>query len=293
MSSSKVKIQPTLRDRKILTFLWRWKLVSTAALYARYFASAKPMAAYNRLKKLENSGLVRQELIHHSTQFAWAISRKGFNFIKEDLPQLKRGNFKSDAPYHDALVTAIHLGEWLVDVPGGVKSFSEQQMKTYFPEHYPNWLPDIESHRPDGFWCISRGGSNKVTALEVQRSAQSKGWWESVQAFYDLSTGIDQVIWVCESSHGIKTLGQKFCMGAQGDRPKHFVFSLKDLFDKGWTAPSLFGPDQLKIFSELLDEGGMNGRENFLTRFLLDFRKSPVNLKEYDPQKNSKKLYDL
>ena len=40
------------RDRDILNFLWRWKLVSTAALGVRFFNSSA-QAAYKRLNTLE------------------------------------------------------------------------------------------------------------------------------------------------------------------------------------------------------------------------------------------------
>ena len=57
------KVYLTPRDRKILVFLWRWKFASTMGLHARYFRKTRPMAAYNRLRKLERSGYLTPAIV--------------------------------------------------------------------------------------------------------------------------------------------------------------------------------------------------------------------------------------
>lgn len=83
--------------------------------------------------------------------------------------------YKSENKEHDFWVTAIHLGDWLYQIPIGSALCSEQQLRRLHRDHYPEWVPKSTDHRPDGWWNINCGRPNNksLIALEVELSRKS------------------------------------------------------------------------------------------------------------------------
>ena len=76
---SKRRFQVTARDRRILQFLWRWKLASTATLASqRFFPGCSIVRGYNRLLELKKIGLVECHADQKLLNYAWMLSKKGF-----------------------------------------------------------------------------------------------------------------------------------------------------------------------------------------------------------------------
>ena len=110
----------TERDLCLLKFLWRWKLLSTAALTEAFFKDRSPITAYVRLWHLKEANFIQLVSESGGKEFYWCLAPKGFGAIQNSLPDLAELGFKSKNIEHDALVTAVHLGDWLTISPKGI-----------------------------------------------------------------------------------------------------------------------------------------------------------------------------
>lgn len=167
-------IRANPQDNSLLDFLWRWQLASTSVLSARFYPERSPRQAYERLRKLERGGLIQCYIVFNGRGYAWGITKRAFTDMVHHLPALQSEGFLSEDKEHDLLVSAIHLGDWLWEQPQGSEVFSEQQLRTYHPEVYPAWIPQSQSHRPDGYWYTGHTADGRTIALEVEFFSGSK-----------------------------------------------------------------------------------------------------------------------
>jgi hypothetical protein len=138
---------------QILKFIWKWKVVSTSAVYYRFLPLYKWAAAttYKRLLKLEKRNYISLKFIESPGYFLWSVTRLGLNSIIDELPPLREQGFESEAPRHDLLVLAAHYGNWLpTNTANDVAFFTEQELRRQDQETFLDWMPSVNSHRPDG-----------------------------------------------------------------------------------------------------------------------------------------------
>lgn len=131
----------TERDLKILRYLWRWKVLSTAALTEKFFPERSPITAYTRLWHLQDGNYIRLIPLSDGKRFVWGLDQKGLASIKNQLPDLREIGFKSENVEHDHLVSAIHIGEWLTTTTSDDYFFSEQELRRFHLDQYPEWVP--------------------------------------------------------------------------------------------------------------------------------------------------------
>lgn len=264
----------TKRDHRLLMHLWRWKLVSASALAHRYF-DGNTVYAYKRCNILKQKGLIQIIPIRIEKHFAWTLTKKGLVQIREYLPDLKVVSTSSGALWHDALASAIHLGDWYMGCPEGSDYFSERQLQCYIPEAYPEWVPQTNERRPDGYWLANSESGQKVVAFELQRSTKSQKWWDGIDEFYASTDEINRVIWVIDNKTGLKrraiALGNDFF-----ENKKHAVFLLQDVLKHGWKALSINDSEKLESIESILGSMGVPGGNSGYLGQLLNFRKKPV-----------------
>ena len=118
-------------DLRALLFLWKWKIATTAALHAKFYAPRSLKGAYLRLNVLENDGFVHSHFDVTGEKFLWSLTATGFLAIRSQLPPLKEEGFLSEAPGHDLLSMAAMCGDWLTVPQSGVHLISEQQIRRY------------------------------------------------------------------------------------------------------------------------------------------------------------------
>jgi len=181
----KVEIQP--RDLDFLYFLWRWKLVSAAAVFEKFYAGLSLITPSVRLRKIEAAGYIRFQYERTSSHGAWTLDRRGFEHLRDinRLPELEEDGFRSEHCEHDFLVSAVHLGDWLVAAPPQAEVFTEQELRRFHVDDYPAWIPRAKSHRPDGYWRVPFGNQRFTVALEVERHVKKPSDYEAAVSFYN------------------------------------------------------------------------------------------------------------
>jgi len=250
----KYKISIPKRDMRVLRFLWKWKFVSSSALFTKHYPNLKPASAYNKLNGLRQKNLIQTVYINGQTGFAWGLTDKGYAFVKESLPELVNSNYKSDKKSHDFMVTAFHYGDWLLDLPKGVELISEQQLKCYHPQFLPPWLPDTNTHRPDGYWKLtSPEHGSVIVALEVELTQKSNARYFKVKDFYNHYQHIQFVVWVAPNLATARRFQSIMTEQSPATRAPHQFVLANDFAKKGWGAKVVLGTQKGHTVSEFME----------------------------------------
>lgn len=227
----------------LLRFLWKWKLVSSAALSARFFSSMKnPFSAYNYLNRLRLAHYITPRAEEEGRAYLWSLDRAGFDAISHHLPVLREAGYKSECPRHDWLTSAFHLGDWLIRAPSGVESFSEQELRRFDPEHYPRWVPRSQSHRPDGYWHRSEKNVARTLALEMELNRKKASSYQSVGSFYGEATQVGRVLWVVPTLSDAIYIDAALAKAPGARKSIHSFVMLESFIERGWSAQIESGP---------------------------------------------------
>jgi hypothetical protein len=267
------------REIQILIFLWKWKIVSNAALSSqRFFPNAGVKRAYNRLLDLKHANLIEVRADLKLQNYAWILTRKGFQAIKEFIPDLREDGFKSENFEHDMLVTMFHLGDWLIDRPKNVTLFAEQEIRRIEFDHFPDWVDRSDLHRPDGYFKISNDVETKIIAIEVELNRKRPDDYYSMGSFYSTLNKIDRVLWLIPNVDSINRLQIHLNQTHSNTHDKH-NFILKAHFQKhGWKARILKGAEAGLTVREFMDlalrRKGVESTWTSTSRLLLNTRKS-------------------
>lgn len=270
-------------DKHILGSLWRWKLLTTAALAELHFQKLTPSYAHRRLLNLKAKNLIQWVYLdgRHGRDFAWALTNKGYGIVQPSLPTLKQEGFRSEAVAHDHLVTAIHLGDWLSGLPKGCDVFTEQELRRFHVEHYPDWIPRSNIRRPDGYWRTIVDGEPATVALEVEMSQKTDSEYRETVQFYSVRRSLLRVVWVVlYPSIGKAILNAINDIKGDGMRLHDFIL-LKDFLAQGWGSKFFLGRDVGVPLTRLLHVPSGISARHVGTTLLLNKLKSPHRSPDY------------
>lgn len=270
------------RDELILAFIYKWKVCSTALIASRFFKRGST-SAYNRLQELSNAGFVQALPIDQSgSRFVWELDKRGFRQLFPDTTSLQDLGYLSEAPIHDSLVTAVHLGEWNCFSPEGVEFVSEQELRRKRPASLPAWTPIISGRRPDGYWLIPKGNANYVVALEVELSTKDYAEYGPIGEAYSHTDSIRRVCWLVESETSAEKIQEVFKSSSPSKYERHNFILVDDFKNNGWDAKVLLGFEKGKTLrhsiclgEDNLVELSLKLRSSFNPTSTLDFRKCP------------------
>ncbi len=290
-----MSIKRSKHTDEILMFLWRWKVASTAALSARFFPDLQPHSAYKRILRLAKNELIAATCDGIGENFLWSLSRKGFEVVKSRLPKLREVGYRSEYPEHDHLVTAVHLGDDLLRPTPAFETWSEQELRRYEIESYPNWVPVSLLHRPDGYWRLRGGREYQAIALEVELSSKKESDYHGIAKFYARHAHVVRVIWLCPTEAMARRLNN-FIQESQGvSQNQHSFFLVPDFEKHGWAAVCQVGAEVgVTMRQMLLKASGKpvgNEWDRFPAELFCDLRKRRTKFVEYSTwRKNQKAL---
>ncbi len=253
----KRKVFLQVRDMSILHFLWRWKVSTTAYIHVLFFGKQKPKTAYLRMYKLKNAGYIRLYFTSDGKQKFWGVTRKGFNRIKTDIPDLLRDDCLTESPSHDMQANTVMIGIFDTISNQNVRLITEQELNCQSKEGLPVKLNSF-SHKPDGLWVVD--GKN-VIALEMEISSKTRGAYTNLAYTYDAEDIIKCVLWVTDNHATALRIYNEMARIAGKEVMKHSFIFYKDFvkdnakcaviggFFKGKTLTELFefyGADRAK-----------------------------------------------
>lgn len=260
-------------DVELLMYLWRWKLATTATLILRAYSDITDFAAYKKLLRLEKEEWIRihPELLEDG--FVWTLTKKGFGAIQHRLPELEQEGFASEHATHDLVCSAVHQGEFFFRKPEGVELFTEQELRRYPIELYPDWVPKNPNHRPDGYWYVPVGNPMATVALEVELSSKKLSRYDSVAEFYRHTKEIKRVLWLTGDRKTANSVYRRL-HASSPDCDIHNFILYEDFVKLGWQAPIFRGPEVGKRMDYLLGNQTQTNEQAIAQSFLLDLRKS-------------------
>lgn len=275
------------QDIEVLKFLWKWKISTTAALAEKFYPHKNARRGYERLRVLEEAGVIESRADARARKFIWMITKKGFLTIIPHLPPLKEDGYRSAAPGHDLLSAAVMLSDWHLNPVRGVTLISEQQLCRYEDPLLDLAQPYGTSHRADGYWVYAR--TKAIIALEVQLSHQKSETYRHMVDFYKLNENkIRQILWVVLTK-GMAKKVQDYLEQINGDLERHQFVLAKHFIKDGWAAKVDEGSLKGKPIKTLLWGylGGFDDDDSVSHhKLLLDLRKSPHIAKkevQYEP----------
>ena len=222
---------------------------------------------------LKRTGYIRTRADNREAKYIWTLDKAGFQAIRDLLPLLESEGYQSEHLGHDFLTTAVHLGDWLINTPPKVEMFSEQELRTVHPDHYPDWLPHPTTHRPDGYWRLPIRDKMGTFALEVELSLKRNVDYEIIGDFYAYHTEIARTIWITEDLTAAKKITQNIKKSIGSKNFTHNFISLHDIKKSMWQSLILIGPEEGKSLAKLLQIQDGNSVEFCTPFFLLDTRK--------------------
>lgn len=226
----------TPRDQKILHFLWRWKLASTATIHEVIGRPLTPYSTYKALERLTKHKFIESRSTFEQNFSSWVLTDRGFESIRGSLGDLCEEGYGSENHWHDRNVLAFQLGEWATYQIPMVTHFTEQEMRRRAVDYYPSWVPNSKGHRPDGYTRIKAQDKDSLLAFEVEIWAKSLSTYETTLRFYDLIKKINRVYWlvgdsyakdqICRAKDCIRDTSQNF----------HVFVDLQEYMKSGWDA---------------------------------------------------------
>ena len=223
-------------DVKILQYVWKWKVSSTASIHETINRASSPYSTYKRLEKLEKNGYIACHF-HDVERFnVWSLTERGFSSIQSYLGELAEDGYQSENHRHDRLVQAFQLGEWATHQWPKVLFFTEQEMRRKDVEQFPDWVPQSKEHRADGYTRILGDSRLWTLAHEVELSAKNVQKYEGTLRFYKSAKGIDRVLWLIATPFiRDQILRAKACIRDESQNYHVFV-DLEDFVYNGWDA---------------------------------------------------------
>jgi hypothetical protein len=203
--------------------------------------------------RLKREGYVKTVALDstESDSSAWALTRKGFDLIRSDLPRLVEGFQIPQNRWHDVLVTAIHLGPY-DGKKGDLDFFSEQELRSVDLDSYPSWVPRDNAHRSDGYWKFKLGSREVVAALEVELHQKPATNYHKVAEYYFRSSQVARVVWVVHASWLANFILKTMAPVLGAKIGVHNFLLLEDVLKSGWDAKIIEGVEKGKTLSYLL-----------------------------------------
>jgi len=268
-------------ERNILLYIWIWKLTSQANLKARFFKDRAVMSAYKYMLRMEKRNLVKVIPCKSGRTFVWSLTRKGFMAISNLLPALKENGYASECPYHDLLVSSVMYEDMLKEPSQKLKIVTEQQLRRYECESLPDWTPEIELRRPDGYWKVTSNGKSSVIALEVELSMKKDTEYEFMGQLYGDCKAVTRVLWMVRTNKQAIKLDNILNQKKYCSKPKHnFVLESDYLMTTSQT--EIFrGPERTKHIGRLLGFPREKLMKKFSYSAILDGRRYPEKTKGY------------
>ena len=223
-------------DVKVLEYIWKWKVASTASIHEAVNRPHSPYSTYKRLEKLEKNGYLVCHF-HDVERFnVWSLSERGFLSIQSYLGELSEEGYLSENHRHDRLVQAFQLGEWATHQYPKVVFFTEQEMRRKDVDQYPDWVPQTKEHRADGYTRFVGDKRLRTLAYEVELSAKNVQKYEGILRFYKGAKGVDRVLWLVATPFiRDQILRAKACVRDESQNYHVFV-DHDDYVKNGWDA---------------------------------------------------------
>ena len=212
------------------------------------------------------------------------LTKKGFDYLKYDLGELREMRYAAQSVAHDYWATAFQLGEFIDGPCENVEFLTEQELLCTDDSLLPRWQPKSRDHIPDGMTCIRSGANESVIAIEVELNLKPLSRYDKIGYYFDGALSkVDVVFWVCANTRIAQAISNRlFQLKLRNFGIHHFLLT-SDFRQKGWDAACLSGEHNCQSIKEVYSAKGHqnpekmpeNSRKKEMRQILFPTVKSP------------------
>ena len=286
----KKRFRQTKRDTKMMTFIWKHKVVPTCLLHSNFYFNSSHHLSYKRLLKLREAKLIDGITVKTSLGdcWVWKLTKKGFDLVRDSNPDIEKQFFKSECPLHDLYVLSALYGPWIREIPSNVSVTTEQELDCYSSKFSSQILGDDFERRPDGVWSITIDSQRWNYALELEYSpTKSTELYEGIALDYDSMTSISRVFWLVNGAGPMKKIYKSLQSALNESQVKHNFVLLGEFEEKSWGASVEMGPEQGLQMSSILMQTSGSSLDTRPTQEILKGQKRSVSSAFYADSENS------
>lgn len=268
----------TKDDYQLLFELWRWKFLTTNMIHELAYKPRSVSACYQRLNNLENNGYIEGFSSQDAKMRFWQLTSKGFSCLYFEGEIFAQKGFRSEHINHDFWVNVFHisLAKNFCDMDKSI--FTEQELRRYEVESYPDWVPHTKRHRPDG-WCVQKSattGAVSLLSIEVEFNRKPKETYADLGLFYTENVNVETVLWLVKS-----TVEAKYILNSLGQKTDnvnqiHSFITIDQFIKDQWQSPIVVGKNAGQPARSLFQKSAINGQEIFIADLFYDLRKYPT-----------------
>ncbi len=275
----KSKFAITADDDTLLFDLWRWKMLTTSMIYLSVYSHRTPTACHKRLTRLEKNGFIESFISRDSKRWFWQLTDKGYKTLNLSEFKCHQSGFRSEHKDHDFLVTLLHFGIWHSVEQNCGAICTEQELRRFDLESYPDWVPHTTDHRPDGYYKtdLSLANDKSLVAIEVELNLKAAQHYVDLGGFYTETVGVYHVIWLVKSEVDAKFILSNLKKGSNQNACEHSFILLSQWFKTLWQTEIFIGKNQGEKIENFLGQSPSKSRSSFTAESLFDFRKTYVN----------------
>ena len=194
---------------------------------------------YLRIKQLCNFGYIQKEYLEENL-LGWTLTKKGFGYIKRQLPAHHAEGYLPSNPHHDLYATAFHLGEWYGCPPADVVLISENELASCKSEALPENIPLSQNHVPDGITLIENDSCRFIIGFELEISKKANFKYTTMASYYGANR-YDVVFWCVEDMARAKAIYKAVHAKVHSEIKKHNFILFDDLKKRLWKSEIIGG----------------------------------------------------
>ena len=219
------------------------------------------------------------------------LGKKGFEFLKTVLGELRENRYAAQSVTHDYWAMAFQVGEFLHVESSNVDFFTEQEIQCKDDSLFPDWVFRSREHIPDGMTLIKNGKERSVIAIEVDLTIKPLLRYDKAMYYFDAyDSKTDIVFWLVDGVNVMNGIYDRLVAGKIRKFDIHHFVLLSDFKKLGWNAIARTGQFTQKSVHDIYVAKGWQtpptGLSNeWQTQFqelFISSRKSPGRSKPYE-----------
>ncbi len=212
----------TQRDKKLLTQLSRYALMTTKQIQKEVFRGIAITTVLRRLRILENAGYVQRIEGLANAEKAWTVTMKGCEGTTGRIP---KRNFNRSTLPHDVRLTDLRLA---LEGHGLAHSWiAEHEIRSQMARSHG--ISRMQGRNvPDGLMGIEYEGVKHSIAIELELSFKNQGRYKSIFANYRYKSNLWGVWYLVQTKSLGRHIDQLWRKCYRKTQSPYFMWSLAD-----------------------------------------------------------------
>lgn len=185
------------RDRKMMAFVYAFRIAAVVQLHDRYFPGAHRSTSYARISLLLRAKLLRVVHVEYldGVRKCVMLTEKGWEIIKNRFPSVENPYLNTESPAHDMRLAAVGLN--LLKLKTRRRLIMENELQSA-SEFRDGAYRDIVNIQSDGIIELAdpNGGIHRY-AIEMEISKKTpERYVRKLSAYYNTGA-VDGVLYIC------------------------------------------------------------------------------------------------